>query len=128
MKTIGFYFWTRIMISQIFNKITLKVFLDKKKLECYHGSTNGIILNKYERLFLIHVNKNITSHRWLLFNIETYEITISSEFVFFNHSYIEFPCSLCKYNERIFISIGINDNKAFIIEVVPSDINNSFNK
>ena len=99
----------------------------KELLHNYNGSTNGIPYNGAQ-LFLIHTNKEKSYHRWLLFNIETYEITISSEFVFFNHSYIEFPCSLCKYNERIFISIGINDNKAFIIEVVPSDINNSFNK
>ena len=29
---------------------------NKNKLEGYHGSTNGIVLNKYERLFLIHIN------------------------------------------------------------------------
>jgi hypothetical protein len=100
----------------------------KNKLHCYHGSTNGIILNKYERLFLIHINRNITSHRWLLFNIKTKTVLISDEFVFFKNSYIEFTCSLSKYNNRIFITIGVNDDKAYIIETCDEDIINIFPK
>ena len=102
--------------------------LNKLKLEGYHGSTNGIILNKYERLFLIHINKNITSHRWLLFNVKTKHILISDEFIFFKNSYIEFNCSLTKYKDRIFISIGVNDDKAYIIETCNEDIINIFPK
>jgi len=98
---------------------------DERILQNCNGSTNGIAYNGGQ-LFLIHTNKEKSYHRWLLFNIVTNKIIISNEFVFFNHSYIEFPCSLCKYNERILISIGINDNKAFIIEVEASSINNSF--
>ena len=100
--------------------------LNKIKLEDYHGSTNGIVLNNYERLFLIHINREITSHRWLLFNIETKDIVLSEEFIFFKNSYIEFPCSLSKYIDRFFISIGINDSKAFIIETTYSDIISTF--
>jgi hypothetical protein len=96
----------------------------KEVLRNYNGSTNGIPYNGAQ-LFLIHTNKEKSYHRWLLFNTETSEIIISNEFVFFNHSYIEFPCSLCKYNERIFVSIGINDDKAFIIEIEPSEISHS---
>jgi hypothetical protein len=97
-----------------------------KLLENYHGSTNGIIYNENPsiRLFLIHINKEKTIHRWLLFNIETNYISLSEEFIFFKHSYIEFTCSLCEFNKRIFISIGINDNKAFIIETTIKDIQN----
>jgi len=102
--------------------------MNKKKLECYHGSTNGIILNKYERLFLIHVNKNITTHRWLIFNVKTKTIFLSEEFVFFKNSYIEFTCSLSIFNERIFISIGVNDDKAYIIEVSFNNITDIFLK
>lgn len=100
----------------------------KNKLVGYHGSTNGITINKYERLFLIHINRNITHHRWLLFNIKTNTITLSEEFVFFKNSYIEFTCSLVNYNNRIFVSIGVNDNKAFIIETCYTDIIELFPK
>ena len=94
--------------------------------EGYHGSTNGISMNKYDRLFLIHVNKDISIHRWLLFNIITKEIKLSYEFTFFKNSYIEFTCSLTKYKEQIFISIGVNDDKAFIIETCYKDIMATF--
>jgi len=99
-----------------------------KKLEGYHGSTNGIYFEKniFERLFLIHINRDKTYHRWLLFNLKTHEINLSEEFVFFNHSYIEFTCSLVKWDERVFISLGVNDNKSFIIEVNINDIKKSF--
>jgi hypothetical protein len=92
-----------------------------KQLENYHGSTNGIKytpLNKSDEtiLFLIHQNADKTYHRWLLFNCKTNEIILSREFHFFQYSYIEFPISLSIFDERIFISLGINDDKAFIIE------------
>jgi len=90
--------------------------------EGYHGSTNGIELNKYERLFLIHINKEKTIHRWLIFNTYSKNVVISEEFVFFKNSYIEFNCSLNKYNDRFFITIGVNDCKAFIIETTNEDI------
>lgn len=100
--------------------------VNKENLKDYHGSTNGIVLNNNERLFLIHINKEITYHRWLLFNIETKDILLSEEFIFFKNSYIEFPCSLTKYNDRFFISIGINDSKAFVIETNYTDILSTF--
>ncbi len=99
---------------------------DKIILEGYHGSTNGIVLNKYERLFLIHINKDRIIHRWLLFNIQTKSILISDEFVFFKNSYIEFTCSISNYNDRVFISVGVNDNKAYIIETNSEDIIKTF--
>ena len=101
---------------------------NKSILKGYHGSTNDISVNKYDRLFLIHLNKDITIHRWLLFNIKTKEIKLSYEFTFFKNSYIEFTCSLTKYKEQIFISIGVNDDKAFIIETCYRDIMATFPK
>jgi hypothetical protein len=98
----------------------------KEKLKGYHGSTNGININKFERLFLIHITRDRVYHRWLILNIITNDIKISEEFTFFKNSYIEFTCSLCKYNDRIFISVGVNDNKAYIIETCEKDINNTF--
>lgn len=100
----------------------------KNKLIGYHGSTNGVNINCYERLFLIHINKNITIHRWMIFNILNNDIKLSDEFVFFKNSYIEFNCSLVVYNERIFVSIGVNDDKAYIIETCFKDVIDSFPK
>jgi hypothetical protein len=98
----------------------------KEKLNGFHGSSNGIELNKYERLFLVHLNKEVITHRWLIFNIKTQSILVSEEFVFFKNSYIEFTCSLSKFEDRIFVSMGINDDKAYIIEVTNKDIFNTF--
>jgi hypothetical protein len=97
------------------------------QLENYHGSTNGIQYNSTETiLFLIHKNDEKTYHRWLLFNYKTNEITLSKEFHFFKHSYIEFPVSLSIYNGRVFISLGINDDKAFIVETTEESIKQCF--
>lgn len=114
-------FCIKNIIEEPLEKIELTENLSKL-LEGYHGSTNGIIFENNEdlRLFLIHVNRDKTYHRWLLFNVKTNEISLSEEFIFFKNTYIEFTCSLCEFKERIFISIGINDNKAFILE---TDIN-----
>ena len=105
---------------------------DTSLLNNYHGSTNGIKFDDKSRLFLVHINKERTYNRWLLVDIELFCIKkISKEFVFFKHSYIEFPVSLCLFeetnecgeteemnitNQRVFISLGINDDKAYIIE------------
>jgi hypothetical protein len=96
-----------------------------KKLENFHGSTNGIAY-KSGILFLIHINGDKTQHKWLLFNYKTNEIQISNEFVFFKYSYIEFTTSLSRFNERIFISLGVNDDKSFIIETDEHSINDCF--
>lgn len=86
-------------------------------LEGYHGSTNGIHTETGEYLFLIHANKERTVHRWLRFHPSTHRISISPEFTFFKHSYIEFPCSLSEWNHSYFIGMGINDDQAMILEV-----------
>lgn len=98
----------------------------KNKLNGYHGSTNGITINDNEKLFLIHNNREKTYHRWLLLNIKTNDVEISEEFLFFKNTYIEFTCSLSIFKNRIFVSIGINDDKAFIIETCFEDIMETF--
>ncbi len=98
----------------------------EKDLEGYHGSTNGIVYNCDWRLFLIHVNKERSYHKWLLFNPTTKEIRTSKSFVFFQYSYIEFPCSLCEYNGKLYISLGLNDDKAVILTVEKKDVDSSF--
>lgn len=93
-----------------------------KELEGYHGSTNGIYY-KDCILFLVHLDK---VHRWIKFNLQTRAIAISKEFVFFKNSYIEFPCSLASYKDRFFVSLGINDDKAFIAEIKRESIDAMF--
>jgi hypothetical protein len=85
-------------------------------LKGYNGSTNGIPYKKNFYLFLIHTNKERVYHRWLLFDIVTHNIQLSEPFTFFKNSYIEFPISLCEFQTRLFISLGVNDDKAFVIE------------
>jgi hypothetical protein len=94
-------------------------------LQGYHGSTNGISYHQFQ-LFLIHINREKSYHRWLLFDPISNEIRLSDEFVFFKHTYIEFPVSLCQFKDRLFISLGINDDKAFIIETPLSEIDHIF--
>ena len=87
-------------------------------LKGFHGSTNGIEFgDKGEILFLVHITLERVYHKWLLFNPSTNEIRVSENFVFFNYSYIEFTCSMAKYNDSLFVSIGVNDDKAFIIDI-----------
>ena len=92
--------------------------LDENKtlLKGFHGSTNGVKYDDNYTLFLIHINRDKVYHKWLLFDTSTHEIKLSSEFIFFSHTYIEFTCSLCRYDNRFFISVGVNDDKAYIIE------------
>lgn len=91
-------------------------------LKDYHGSTNGIQYKDNCYLFLIHVSREKSYHRWLEYNIFTNEVNISKEFVFFQYSYIEFSTSLCFFKNRIFVSLGVNDMKAFIIELSLTEI------
>lgn len=89
----------------------------QKALQGFHGSTNGIAYGSEEILFLIHGNREKSYHRWLRFNPVTNKIHVSPEFTFFRDSYIEFPCSLSIWNHIYYIGIGVNDDKAFILEV-----------
>jgi hypothetical protein len=95
------------------------------KLIGYHGSTNGISFYQ-NYLFLIHINRERFYHRWLLFNPLNHMVQISDEFIFFKHSYIEFPVSICLFEDRIFISMGVNDDKAMIVETHVTDIQKQF--
>lgn len=94
-----------------------------ERLNGFHGSSNGIEFGENTALFLIHKNIERVYHRWLLFNYKENTIQLSEMFVFFNSSYIEFTCSLAKYANSIFVSLGVNDNKAFIVEVDTATIN-----
>jgi len=97
-----------------------------KGLDGYHGSTNGIVYKNDWRLFLIHRNKETTTHRWLLYNPVSSEIQYSRPFVFFQYSYIEFPCSLCEYNGMFYVSLGVNDMTAYILTIDPVQVESWF--
>jgi hypothetical protein len=90
---------------------------DLPELEGYHGSTNGVPYRGDQRLFLVHINRERTYHRWLLFHPEQKTAQISDEFVFFQHAYIEFPVSLCAYGGNLYVSMGVNDEAAYILEM-----------
>jgi hypothetical protein len=91
------------------------------QLKNYHGSTNGIYYNNYY-WFLIHIKKDRIYHKWIKIDIIKKQIHVSKEFVFFTHSYVEFPTNLCLFDNRIFISLGVNDIKAFIIEIALDEL------
>jgi hypothetical protein len=93
----------------------------KNELSGWHGSSNGIdFLEK--KLFLIHTNEDRVYNRWLVFNPKTKTVNYSKRFVFFKDSYFEFTCSLAKYNDNIYVSVGVNDNKAFIVTIQQNEI------
>lgn len=88
----------------------------------WHGSTNGIIIGEY-LVFLIHHNTDKqVLNRWLLVHQQNKCIKYSVPFVFFGHSFIEFACSLCQYRNKIYISLGVNDSSAFIVEIEAESI------
>jgi hypothetical protein len=93
----------------------------KRELEGWHGSSNGIPWGE-GILFLIHLNRERVYHRWLFYDNKQ-RIQISEPFVFFRESVLEFVCSLVEYKDRMFVSIGINDNKAFVLELEKDTVN-----
>jgi hypothetical protein len=111
--------------TEEFKEINISV-ENAEMLKGYNGSTNGISYKKNFYLFLIHTNKERVYQRWLLFDIVTYDVQLSQPFTFFKHSYIEFPISLCEFQTRLFISLGVNDDKAFVIETDFTEIEKFF--
>jgi hypothetical protein len=95
-------------------------------LKNYHGSSNGILYKGNYRLFLIHSNKEKVYSAFILFDPTINDIILSKPFLFFKYSFIEFTCSLSMYNERIFVSLGVNDSSAYIIELEKKVIDELF--
>ena len=99
----------------------LRVLNDAPALAGYHGSSNGIALEGSGYLFLIHKYTDRTEHRWLLFDAVGRRYGWSTPFVFCTHSYIEFTCSISLFEGRIWVALGVNDDKAYLCSVsVPS--------
>lgn len=97
----------------------------QEELKGWHGSSNGIDLFG-SKLFLIHINEDRVYNRWLLFNPKTKTINYSNRFVFIKDSYSEFTCSLAMYNNKIYVGLGVNDNKAYIVKLSVDEIKNLF--
>ncbi len=103
-------------------------------LEGFHGSTNGILWTtgdgKEGQLYLIHKTMESEKgphtgdspkrvvHRWFFLGVKG-EVLVSQLFTFFKHSYIEFPCSLVKKQNEVYVSLGVNDMSAVICHVKP---------
>jgi hypothetical protein len=120
------YSLSPFLLKEIEKDVFTKVDLSEEIQEIvkpYHGSTNSIPLTSQQQLFLIHSNeKEKTIHRWLLLDTRENTIQVSDEFMFFRHSYIEFPVSLCRDHNRMFVSLGVNDDKAFIVEITIQEV------
>ena len=93
----------------------------QQDLKGWHGSSNAIDLFG-QKVCLIHKNADRVYHRWVLFDPVEKRVHASKPFVFFPHSYIEFVCSLAQYQGTIYVSLGVNDNRSFIVEVEPTAI------
>lgn len=93
------------------------------ELQGYHGSTNGIPFDAGGYLFLVHTTASERFvHRWLWANFDTKQVKVSEPFTLIHNSYIEFPCSLQRLGDTLFISLGVNDSAAYIVEVKPPTI------
>lgn len=105
--------------------VPLHTSTDLSMLDGYHGSTNGI---RYKDgwLFLVHIYKERSAHRWLYICPKTDNnrsiVAYSDAFVFLPYSYIEFPCSLSNYDDELLIGLGVNDDKAFLVSVDIGDV------
>lgn len=96
------------------------------ELRGWHGSSNAVDYKENQKLFLIHKNEDRVYSRWLLFNPVTKKVSYSKKFIFIKDSYIEFTCSLTAYKNSIYVGLGVNDNRAYIVEVLYKDIENLF--
>lgn len=99
-----------------------KIINDCQHLKGYHGSTNGIAYHD-GYLFIIHLYQQFTVHRWLYFNPDTLEIKVSEPFRFFEHSFIEFNCSLCWYQNDIIAALAVNETQVMLSVIDPTTIN-----
>jgi len=88
---------------------------DNLELNGYHGSSNGIIWED-GHLFLIHKTiNNEVFHIFFFLSDDFNQIKYSDPFKFYKYSYIEFVCSLQQYNNKLYVSLGVNDSNSYII-------------
>ena len=91
-------------------------------LKNWHGSTNGIKWNN-KLLFFIHKNiEDKVIHKCVLYDTRNKKVEISKDFIFFKNSFIEFVCSLSHYKDILYVGMGVNDSKGFIIEIEKAEI------
>ena len=113
------------IIKDIYEDTRTTIPMDEPLLHGWHGSSNGIPFQD-GILFLIHKNEEKVYSRWLYYLPNKNKIQISEKFTFFRDSYIEFTCSLAKYKEMYYVSLGVNDNKAFLVKLHQKNIEACF--
>jgi len=100
------------------DSVDVRVLDEAPALAGYHGSSNGIALPKESGyLFLIHKYTDRSRHAWLHFDPAKRHYGWSAPFVFCAHSYIEFTCSISLFEGRIWVALGVNDDKAYLCSV-----------
>ena len=112
------------IIKSIVDDTKEEIRLNSKQLEDlngWRGSSNGVEFSGCQ-LFLIHKNTDRVYSKWLLFNPALNTVQYSDDFTFFKDTVFEFVCSLASYANYLYVSIGVNDNKAFIIQIDPVEI------
>ena len=117
------------IIKSILEDDKKEIMLQKEQLNelsGWHGSSNGIDFIADSKLFLIHKNEDRVYSRWLLFNPDTHKVSYSKKFVFIKDSYIEFTCSLAAYKNNIYVGLGVNDNRAYIVHVLCEEVQKLF--
>lgn len=83
-----------------------------------HGSTNGVPWDQ-GWLFLIHHGHQ---HRFFHLKNAGENPVFSTSFVLFATSHIEFICSLSHHHGLLWLSAGVNDDNAYLIAILPTDI------
>jgi hypothetical protein len=111
-KTFVLYSVSPLAIK-VLSEPTIQELAPALELEGYHGSSNGISTPE-GYLFLIHKYTTRTEHRWLLFDPQAKKYGVSAPFTFLPYSYIEFTCSLSEYKGRLYVGLGVNDDKAYL--------------
>ena len=99
----------------------VRILAPATELAGYHGSSNGVVIDGSGYLFLIHEYTDRSRHAWLLFDPVRRRYGYSAPFVFLSYSYIEFTCSISLFEKRIYVALGVNDDKAYLCSVSVPD-------
>jgi hypothetical protein len=92
--------------------------VEHEELKNARGTSNGILLNN-ENIFIIHKkNQNVNDYLngfMILENKYPFNLKSNTKFTKFINKDIEFPNGLSMYNDKLLISMGIDDCNAGII-------------
>jgi predicted GH43/DUF377 family glycosyl hydrolase len=84
---------------------------------------NYLALTHEVDLFKSEVGRKdgVYRHRFVVFDKDWNILKSSKDFSLMN-GHTEFACGMCKYNDKILITFGFQDNAAYILEVNPKSI------